>query len=847
MKGHILRRTVSIAACLALLCAAGMAYALETVERDGKLYVADWDDPDVYHYTGEHWDDGWVKYYVREDGEVPTGWFRDEKGQWRYANSEGLISTPWSLLLEDGPNALTIPAEVDSIQIEDLSGMRRDVVLYVTPGSYGERFALGNAFPYDNGVVHVAGNDITNESEKISWIISNYITPGMSDIEKARVLHDWITHNTRYDLTYSHYDSRNLLLKGNGVCDAHAKAYEKLLKAAGLEGMYISGQAGSGGHAWNLLKVNGTWYHIDSTWDNPVSADSMDKVSYDNEPEFSGHEKYNYFIKSDNEIGTDHSWTNPFIRQNNVGGFKLIDGRIYYCDETTGQPISGWKTMLDVDFSYDTTNLTMIEDAHYERYHFDQSGTMETGWRDIDGNRYYFNDEGVMSRGQDTVDGETRFFDQSGRLLSGVVWIKNQLISLDGAGKPVTRIQSKDGKDYLYPEKDQNNAGDGRVQYDNATYQLDGNNEIVTGIVRNGDEIHYYGADGKQQSGWVQTNDGWGYISNGKLLTGGYYTLEQDGKEGRFNFDKNGMMDDMREMDWSDTDDFSFPDAAAHIHVQEIIPGTEATLTTPGLTRGIRCAECGEILSPQAEIPPFSKVACFVDRCYDKILDRQADEGGLNGWTEKLEAQYLSASNIISGFVNSQEFETKPQSNEEKVEIMYNTMLGRPSDPGGKAYWVSMLDAGLSINAVASGFSGSQEFIGICNQYGIDNGAYQLEPRDQNAGVTGFVRRCYQIALGRSADNGGLNHWCGELLGRAQTPQEVARGFTTSPEMQSKQQSNEEYVRTMYELYLGREPDPDGFAYWVNQLENGTDRSAIENGFAYSREFEGIVEGYGLQ
>ena len=65
--------------------------------------------------------------------------------------------------------------------------------------------------------------------------------------------------------------------------------------------------------------------------------------------------------------------------------------------------------------------------------------------------------------------------------------------------------------------------------------------------------------------------------------------------------------------------------------------------------------------------------------------------------------------------------------------------------------------------------------------------------------------------------------------------------------MQSKQQTNEEYVRTMYELYLGREPDPDGFAYWINKLEEGADRSLIEDGFAYSNEFHGIVEGYGLQ
>lgn len=286
--------------------------------------------------------------------------------------------------------------------------------------------------------------------------------------------------------------------------------------------------------------------------------------------------------------------------------------------------------------------------------------------------------------------------------------------------------------------------------------------------------------------------------------------------------------------------------AEGHIHIQEIIPGVEATLTISGLTRGIRCSECGKILSPQQEIPPFSKVACFVDRCYSQILNRGADESGLNGWTEKLESQYLSASNIINGFVNSQEFESKPQSNAEKVEIMYKTMLGRPSDQAGKEYWVSMLDAGLSINAVASGFSGSQEFISLCNQYGIDNGAYQLEPRDLNIGVTGFVRRCYQIALDRNADTPGLNHWCGQLLDGAQTPQEVAHGFVASPEMQSKQQSNGEYVRTMYRLYLNREPDQAGFDYWVAQLDSGADRTAIEYGFAYSAEFAGIIQGYGL-
>ena len=160
--------------------------------------------------------------------------------------------------------------------------------------------------------------------------------------------------------------------------------------------------------------------------------------------------------------------------------------------------------------------------------------------------------------------------------------------------------------------------------------------------------------------------------------------------------------------------------AEGHIHIREIIPGVDATLTTSGLTRGIRCAECGKILSPQQEIPSFSKVACFVDRCYSQILNRGADERGLIGWTEKLESQYLSASNIINGFVNSQEFESKPQSNAEKVGIMYKTMLGRPSDQAGFDYRAALLDSGADRSAIEYGFAYSAEFAGIIQGYGLN-------------------------------------------------------------------------------------------------------------------------------
>ena len=833
---------------LVLLGAAIPAFALDTVSRNGKLYLADWSEGsstagEKYEYST------WRKYFVLDDGEVPTGWFKDAKGSWHFADSEGYIRTPWSKV-DSQLNSIVIPAEVDGIDIEELSGIGKNTVLYVTPGSYGERFARANAFPYDNGVKRVVGTGITNEDEKVKWIIDNYIEPGMSVLEKARVLHDWITRNARYDLTYSRYESRDILIDQDGVCDAHARAYAKLLEAAGLEGRYISGDTPSGGHAWNLLKVNGIWYHVDTTWDNPVH--STEKVAVDNSPEFSGMEGYHYFVLGDQEISSNHTWTDTFIRDNNPYGFKLVDGKIIYSDEATGEPVVGWKTVLDTNYQYDTKALKLIEDAQLKRYHFSTDGNMQKGWQNIDGNRYMFNQDGSMVRGEWSDENDKAYyFDRSGRLQVGTFWANNHLLRSNENGQILTGFYQENGLKHLYTDNseqaDHNNAGNGSIYFEGAEYQLDGENTVVTGIVENEGTTLYYGEDGQRTKGWAQRDDGWSYFYN-SLLTGGYYHLNKDGLDGWFSFDENGILEDCRNDDWGHDTAFSFPDATQHIHEKEIIPGKEATLTQPGLTRGVRCSVCGQVLSAQTVIPAFSQVACFVDRCYDKILNRGSDESGLSYWTDNLEMQYMTASTVISGFVNSNEFMHKPLTNAERVETMYHTMLDRSSDPAGKAYWVSRLDTGMSINSIAAGFSQSNEFAEICKNYNIDNGSYDLtEYRDKNFGVTGFVNRCYDKALSRNPDTDGLNYWCGKLLDKNMTAQQVAHGFIDSQEMKDSNLSNEDYVTRMYELFLDREPDQDGFQYWTEKLAAGESRGTIEEGFAQSVEFGDIVAGYGIE
>ena len=250
----------------------------------------------------------------------------------------------------------------------------------------------------------------------------------------------------------------------------------------------------------------------------------------------------------------------------------------------------------------------------------------------------------------------------------------------------------------------------------------------------------------------------------------------------------------------------------------------------------------------QDVVNPAQAIYDFVNRNYSLILSREADPEGQKYWAEALAKRTISGGELMYGFVNSDEFKQKPLSNEEKVEIMYNVMLGRGSDPAGKVYWVDQLNLGMSINAIAAGFVGSQEFIGLCSDYGINNGTYRIdEDRDKNAGVTGFVNRCYDKALSRNPDTDGLNYWCGKLLDKNMTAQQVAHGFIDSQEMKDSNLSNEDYVTRMYELFLDREPDQDGFRYWTEKLAAGESRGTIEEGFAQSVEFGDIVAGYGIE
>ncbi len=128
---------------------------------------------------------------------------------------------------------------------------------------------------------------------KVNQIVSELITPEMSDYTRALVLHDWLIYNANYDYTYTHYEAAGVLLYGTGVCDSYARAYLMLCTAAGLECMIVTGSAGGDNHAWNLVELDDEWYHVDCTWDDPGEG---------------GSERHDYFCVDDETMARDHYW-----------------------------------------------------------------------------------------------------------------------------------------------------------------------------------------------------------------------------------------------------------------------------------------------------------------------------------------------------------------------------------------------------------------------------------------------------------------------------------------------------------------------------------------------------------
>lgn len=163
--------------------------------------------------------------------------------------------------------------------------------------------------------------DMKEARAKAEEIVAATVREGMSDYDIAKALHDYLVLNVEYNYNWMAdiYDPNAKtgpgdyalyfpLIEGSAICSGYTYAYKYLMDLAGIPCEKIDGDSTgtdqiaaalgyrwSVGHAWNIVQIDGEWYHVDVTWDD-LGGDQI---------------RYDYFLKSDQAMSGHSNWDSP--------------------------------------------------------------------------------------------------------------------------------------------------------------------------------------------------------------------------------------------------------------------------------------------------------------------------------------------------------------------------------------------------------------------------------------------------------------------------------------------------------------------------------------------------------
>lgn len=176
----------------------------------------------------------------------------------------------------------------------------------------------------------------------------------------------------------------------------------------------------------------------------------------------------------------------------------------------------------------------------------------------------------------------------------------------------------------------------------------------------------------------------------------------------------------------------------------------------------------------------------FIEDLYRNILGRNTEPGALADWLSVLEGGATRAE-VARRIWDS------PEHRAQQVEGYYNDLLDRPADAAGMASWVDAMSARASEASVVTAFLTSAEYA-------------RAHPTDLD-----FVRGLYGDVLGREPDAAGQADWL-QALRQGASRRVVVGRFLFSDESLAR------LVNSYYSAYLDRAADPQGRASWTSSL-----------------------------
>lgn len=141
---------------------------------------------------------------------------------------------------------------------------------------------------------------------------------GYSQYEQVREVHNWLINNIEYDVNLEAQEPYSIvgaLTEGKAVCEGYARSFKYILDELNIPCVLVSGTGtNSNGetesHAWNYVQLNGNWYAVDVTWDDPV-------IVGNGNTELDDETRYRHFLKGSNTFLSSH-FENGYITSNSI-------------------------------------------------------------------------------------------------------------------------------------------------------------------------------------------------------------------------------------------------------------------------------------------------------------------------------------------------------------------------------------------------------------------------------------------------------------------------------------------------------------------------------------------------
>lgn len=188
------------------------------------------------------------------------------------------------------------------------------LILFYTDGETIDSYDEKKVDQDNNGWTLASREKIAEQrntfNQQISAVLKTIPASG-SAFEKEKKIHDYVVSHVTYDdalleklnqnpsdpkwLCHSSFTAYGALIQGTAVCEGYSKLFQYLCYETGIPCIPVIGTSNQQNHMWNAAKIDGDWYHVDTTWDN-TSCQSIKGLLF-----------YHYFNLNDSQIAEDHT------------------------------------------------------------------------------------------------------------------------------------------------------------------------------------------------------------------------------------------------------------------------------------------------------------------------------------------------------------------------------------------------------------------------------------------------------------------------------------------------------------------------------------------------------------